>query len=958
MERQAFENNDFSGGLSDEYVPTKDNRLDACDNICLDDDLTAIQRPGSAQLQYSDAAYGRHADQTQIQGIFENSQDLVAVSSNAPFKYPKTGVSFQPIAIPDGATAIFNEPLDDQDLTSPASPVTSISGGSVNGYVSRDIIHITNNKLTHPQKIFTDENSVDYVMGVGLPRLPDMFYTSGGNFYPISTSYVSQQESRFVSTIGVPNNGTATFKILPFNLNVTLTADYTSPNASDQCGWSDKPYTYKNGVVVRSNFPYIYQFCLALKMTYKINGVTYVKRSAPTTPSYYLSDTEIKETVSTVGSTTTTVRTLLGITYPEQLLYPIMRAMSLPLLVDEAGYLADEDPFFEMEFYVSDNNSSELYKRDTDVVNPRNIFTSRYSVLTGHNRWNTNVAPAVAGFPAGTSALYYPPYSPSGTPVPDVMTYRVPLKISENRVLLYTSGGILPYDPPPPCKYTFRSGTYSFYLNIKEEEVTYSLPNGSTRKFIAVPYRLKISNANDPDSVPEGNIVDLPDTITGGGDVLDRSIIGTEKEIYRIDGRFDSAGSGLVNGQILSSETGILSHKSVIPVKDRLFFAGDDGIYMTDGIGVLCISRHISRTYRALIQAIATDTTGEFIQIDRAAAQEKISAIYDRVYDRIIFSFGSKCLILELKASRLEEAYGAFYGPWFVGLAPNSLLNTFSALGTFKDMVVRGDQYGYVLQMSPGYTSDPILDPITIPNPVRKYPIIYRLRTTKFAMGSLVVKKWVNYVTFILKRRKVLQGGQSEIDVQVHGYNDGERFRQVLKPAHYNGERDLLFDANPKYAGVPVPKVITDTLVNFQRRFGPSGLRCLSKAVEFTNGLNVVGRSDDSEQALISGNLASLPNYPTYEWPKELQDLDQKNYVIAFQTDNYAQKYSILSASGATLTLDLPPGNGSKAWKLYSYSNKQFFGLHSLGLVYTMFGSKHSTYDITQQGGNSGDAGE
>jgi hypothetical protein len=372
---------------------------------------------------------------------------------------------------------------------------------------------------------------------------------------------------------------------------------------------------------------------------------------------------------------------------------------------------------------------------------------------------------------------------------PDLLTWNE-LKDPNNPTPIYTNGGILPYDPPPPCRYIFRSGTYAFYLNIKEQYIEENKP--VELKYRTVPYRLKISNANDPDSVPEGNFVDLPDEITGGGDVLDRSIVGTLKEIYRIDGRFDSAGAGLVNGQILSSETGILSHKSVIAVKDRLFFCGDDGIYMTDGIGVLCISRHISRTYRSLIQAIATDDTGEYIQIDRTSAQEKISAIYDRVYDRIIFSFGIKALVLELKASRLEEAYGAFFGPWFVGTDPSTAVVGFAALGTFKDMIVRGDSYGHVLQMSPGYMSDPIVNPALYPTPDRRYPIIYRLRTTKFAFGSLVVKKWVNYVTFILKRRKVLSGGESEIDVQVNAYNDGERIRQTLKPAHYNGERDLL----------------------------------------------------------------------------------------------------------------------------------------------------------------------
>lgn len=984
MERQAFENNDFSGGLSDEYVPTKDNRLDAADNICLDDDLTPIQRPGSGQLLNSDAAYGRNTEQTKAQFLHENTDRLYSVNDNKSFSYESAGTAFiktNPASGVIDESTLVNTPLSNPKLFNEVeTALTPISGGSVNGFRDREIVYVENQKLSFAQKFLKDDTINKLVMGVGLPRLPDMFFTFNGNFYPNPYCYVGYYKT--ANTVFTPAPGG--IKPLPptrlVTNNPSVTTEFYNPQASDTWGWSDKPFTYRDNVAVKASWSFIYQFSLCLKMTYTIDGVKYIKRSAPVTPSYFLSDTEIKKVITTgsgsgIGGPFTYVTTelfQLGITYNKEYLVPILRKMNMPFFTDPIT--AGVDSFFEMEVYVTQAGGSELLLRSQQTVyDPQ--FTQFQFGSRGPNRWNANVASAAALQVVPTPAVgrnpvayseYFPGFNGSSDPTlltgaaltplaPDIYTWNE-LKDQNNPLALYTSGGILPFDPPPPCRYIFRAGTYAFYLNIKEEFIEEN--KVAERKYKTIPYRLKISNANDPDSVPEGNFVDLPDAIMGGGDILDRAIVGTTKEIYRIDGRFSSDGSGLVNGQILSSETGVLSHKSMVSVKDRLFFCGDDGIYVTDGIGVLCISRHLSRTYRKLITAIGSDTTGDFISINRDFCQEQISAIYDRVYDRILFSFSDKILVLELKASRLEEGYGAFYGPWFVGVDPAAPIQDFAALGIYKDMVVRGDSYGYALQMSPGYVNDPIVDPITIPNPIRKYPVIYRLRTSKFMFGSLVVKKWVSYVTFILKRRKVLAGGETEIDVQVHGYNDGERVRQVLRPAHYNGERDNVYDENPKYSGVPVPKVLTDTLVNFQRRFGSSGLRCLSKAIEFTNGLNVAGNSDAVEQALVVGTVCSLPNYPTFQWPKEMLDLDQKGYLIAFAMDNYQTKYSISSATGATLILSSAGPSGVQKWKLYDYSTKQFFGLHSLGLVYTLFGSKHATYDSTEQGGNSGDTGE
>lgn len=960
-DRQGFENNDFTGGLSDEYVPSKDNRLDAAENICLDDDLTPIQRPGSAKLTGADASFGKHVDQEKIKGLEENSKSLYAFNDNLAFAYNKTtqtsfvkqvptsGVT----ATPDADPKTLNAPVDfSAPGTTAHTAPTPVSGGSVNTFQMRDIVYATSSKLSFPQKLFTEDTVGDTSFAVGVPRPPDQFLENPNTFTKRAENEVSLWRTQGPEN---PPNPAAlaaalTPNLMPMNPNTPVLPDTPgSPRSDDNYGWSDKPYTYKgDGTVIKDDFTYMYQFCFVLKVTYFIDGIKYEKRSAPSTPTWFLSNYELKTTYTGVSPNRTRTTYFVGIVYSLTEINRLLRQMNLPFYDETLDQFGDPDAILQLETYMTDSTGT--------------LFTTRkyyepaapvYTIKDFYARLNANTGPA---------AILGNYVSPAATTndnqyQPDIFIGHERVAADTDYVSLYTQQGILAYDPPPPCKYIFAAGTYAFYLNVKELSTS---ADGLVvdYTFKQVKYRGKISNANDPDSVPEGNFFDLPDEITGGGSVLDRAIVGTTKEIYRIDGRYNTDGTGLVNGQILSSETGLLSHKSVVTVKDKLFFCGDDGIYMTDGVAVLCISRHLSRTYRRLIEAVASDSTGEVISIDRELAQEKISAKYDRVYDRILFSFGEYVLALEVKASRFDEAYGAFYGEWFTGLDKSTAPESFSAIGIFNDKIVRGDYAGYVYQMSPGYLSDPKTNELTSPAVWGLSPIIYRLRTAKIAFGSLVVKKWVNYVTFILKRRKVLSGGQTDIDVQVNAYNDGERIRQTLKPAHYFGTRDNVFDENPKSGGIAVPKVITDTLVNFQRRFGSSGLRCITKAIEFTNGMHLVSKSDDVQQGFVATNFVSLPGYPTYQWPKEAQDLDQVGYAIAFDTDNYQTKYLVTAATAATLTLGSAPAAGLHKWKLYSFSTKQFFGLHSLGLIYTSFGSKHSDYLVAEQGGNTGDAGE
>lgn len=971
-ERQGYENNDFTGGVSDEYVPTKDNRLDAAGNICLDDDLTPIQRPGSGKLTGADASFGKNAAQTTpVVGLIDGDDKLFAFSNSKAYLYPEGGPSFNSSVLEqDPSNVIFYTPKEyTQSLgvggesatpyydvgssswiypfptvtyVDPA-PYTEKTSGSINGFLSREVVYAQNTQSSFTHKFLKTSyggSGTDFsgnkILPVGVPRFPDQLLVSNPSQINPGASYL------FGSSFGLvrkrPLAGPNPNGVDP----IPKSGSPTVPSGAGSLNWhfSDKPYTYYvdavgKEIVVKSTFAYKYLFCFAFRMTYVIDGITYTKTSQPCSPMYFLSDVSLLDVslpnqpyflecridlAAALSFMNQTHCPLFNTTNPEQ---GNVKFEIIPYLSDENGIVLKEvAQYYDGKTYGAGSVSSPAWYTEFNF----NRYSATPNTWIYLQLWLT-----------GTKA--------------------------EDRIPLYTTGGTLPFSFPPPCKFIKNVGDFTYYANIKELEHTYAFPSIITDpqyklKIYDVPYRLKQSNILDPDSVPEGNYVDFPDAITGVAAVLDRCVVGTTKEIYRVDGRFDDLGAGLVNTQLLSAETGCISHRSMVAVKDRLFFCGDDGIYVTDGVYVACISRHLTRTYRSLVASISTDTTGDLLTLN-SNNQEKISATYDRAFDRVLFSFGNKILALELKASQIESGYGAFFGPWFTGLNETSAPDSFVSIAQYKNNIVRGDSLGYVYQFSPGYLSDPKTSG-DAPSTWGRLPIIYRLRTLKLAMGSLVVKKWVSLLTFILKRRKVLTGGETNIDVQINAYNDGERVRQKLKPVHYAGAKDCVYDEDPKTGSISVPKFITDTLVNIQRRFGSSGLRCVTKAVEFTNGNYLVEKSDDLAQASVGGpgNLyVSLPSPLT--WPKETQDINTKGYYISFDVDDYATKYAIVNDDGAqTLTLSSAGPIGTHKWKLYSYSTDQFFGLHSLGLVYTAFGSKHETYVLADQGGNTGDAGE
>jgi len=630
---------------------------------------------------------------------------------------------------------------------------------------------------------------------------------------------------------------------------------------------------------------------------------------------------------------------------------------SLSYKVDNIDYV--DEGSCSYPFYVKSNYGFEHQKWDIYIRRP-SLSKSTFkldSVQEANMKVNVYVS-------TNNSTVLYQVYSQAPTPVVDVVNgnyyiaqvygktdsqlqigYVAPGGALYPSIPCYINGGVEPNNPPPMAKFMRIVGNYAYYGNMRgidKDFQTYDYPN--------VVYQ---SQNFDPDSVPPRFAIEFPDEVTGIGAAGERVIVGTKKAMYRIDGRYDETGAGYVVPEVLSRETGCISHSSMISVGDLCYFLGEEGFCMSDGVTVRNLSAHIYKTYSTLALTKVSDAAGAYTYIDYDAAQKLVTVAYDKQNNRIIWTFDDdEAYVLELRA--IANWRGSFWGPWKV----ESDSGAFSAVGSVNSGIVRGDSRGFFWTMSNGYFSDPKYANANY-NTWDRMPIVYVLKTAKNFFSSKTVKKWVTAMSILIKRIRpvaVYDSHSPTLDLQINSYNDGNKVVKALNPIHYTGDRDQL--ENTAFVGNQSVSVQDEkTLVMFTRRFPSPGLRCISKSLEFTNAYRLIGKSDSLETCVVVGTAAALP---TLAWPLEGSlDVTRNDYYLTLEKDNYAVKYKVLSSSSATLVLDQSPGNGSGyKWKLYAFSKYQFFGFAGASIFFTPFGATHEMYNISEQGGNTGDTGE
>jgi hypothetical protein len=477
---------------------------------------------------------------------------------------------------------------------------------------------------------------------------------------------------------------------------------------------------------------------------------------------------------------------------------------------------------------------------------------------------------------------------------------------------IYTTGDVFDNDPPPRCKYVHVTNSIGLYAHVKDSND--NIFNN----------RVLMSIRSDIDSVPEGNIIDLDDEITGINSFEHIPIVFCKRHIYRIDGFYAPDGTGDPLHQRINDTVGCISNNSIVQTPYGTFFAGNDGFYWTDSFKVRKVSNEFNERYATI-----------------TANSRRIYGTYDELQNIIYWS---------VKRSPTADDVDTLFALdlRFFGEDKNGVFTTWSggnnfsptAITIFNNELVRGDRRGYIFRHNQNFLTDPIIDTSTNPLNWEEATIIWDYVSCAFNFGTTFVRKWITRVNVICQN-------DTNLSLAIQSINDDGRRLGDLKP--------IRFRANVTWGDPDVVWGDPDIIWNFDgfideyRRFPAQNLRCNYKQIRFTNAFVITHNSDTYGEATVSNSsknavLADL-------WPETAV-----NYKIFFNSDNYEKGYDILSISGNTLTFD-DPGNisptGNYKWIIKGFPKGEVFSLVSYCLHYSLLSKTQEGFRSSGTGANA-----
>lgn len=485
--------------------------------------------------------------------------------------------------------------------------------------------------------------------------------------------------------------------------------------------------------------------------------------------------------------------------------------------------------------------------------------------------------------------------------------------------LLYTEGGVVDNDPPPVAKYLHIVNDICFYANVTEDGEAH-------------PTRVRQSLPGDPDSCPGDFYVDLDEDITGISSAKSRVVAFSDSATYRLEGGFDDLGRGSIASEKISNTVGCINNAAIVRIDEGLVFPAKDGFYFSDGYSVLKISENLNTTYAKI-----TSTT---------AKKAQLRGTYDKLSRRVIWacqwddasSDNDLFIVLHLKYGiRPRSSFTTWSGG--ASFAP-------SAVGYYRDELIRGDRRGYLFKHNPTYTTDPAVDTTVDADEWATQTVIHDFRSLAHNYGSNLYRKMASWVS--VKARN-----QSNLTLQLVSNNDDGRSIKPLKVVRFRG--------NVVWGEPNVWWGDADMIWNFEgfieekRRFPSGGLRFSNKQIRITNGKVPIINSDSTSTATLDAVAKSvtLDDGVTFDWPEECV-----NYSIAFADDGYVVEYPITSLPSAdVLTYDdtdlAPLTSGVKEWVIRGYPKSEILHLQSYTVQFVPMTASLATFRGGTQGENT-----
>ena len=384
---------------------------------------------------------------------------------------------------------------------------------------------------------------------------------------------------------------------------------------------------------------------------------------------------------------------------------------------------------------------------------------------------------------------------------------------------LYTSGGRVSNDPPPPCKYFTIANNIGWYANILDESD------------VERPSRLMQSVQDDIDSVPYDFVCEFDDDITGISSVGPYPIVTLENgNVYRVEGIFDEFGGGGLFKKLISSVAGNKSHNSMVKIQGGMVWFGRDGIYATDGTSVNKISKDFQDTYLNFISSASN-----VLNITGAYDKEN-QRVYWCCQDDSTNDDNDTILVLHLQfgfKNGTHESDGVFT---MYQATANDSFSPSSILKVDDDIII-GDSRGIVLKMNSSQVKDVRFDGNNLPTAWGTQHIDHNYEGPFLDFGNPDKRKWVS------KIKPLLKVTDSSTNIQIRHENDDSGTKTNLKELRFNST--------------------TKPFIEETRNFSTGKLRCYYKQPGFLSANSVVYKSDNYDECTIaSGNTARTWSEP------------------------------------------------------------------------------------------------
>lgn len=497
---------------------------------------------------------------------------------------------------------------------------------------------------------------------------------------------------------------------------------------------------------------------------------------------------------------------------------------------------------------------------------------------------------------------------------------------------LYTTGGTVPNDPPPAAKYITILNNTAYYGNI--------IDSGQY-----LPYRVRQSIQNDPDSCPATFYDDLDDTITGLSNFRNYVVAFCSTSIYRLENGFNELGQGFLSHERITDTIGCVSHASIVRTELGIFFCGTNGIYWTDGYTFQRLTQELDLTYNALIST--------------ELRRNRLNGVYMKDARRVIWNFVSRDDQTDCDISWALDLNFPFQGQGSFTTLSGGTSYAPSSMAYFGGRLIRADARGYVFAHEEQWKSDPYVDTAVTPTSWRFQPVIYDFESCATDFGTNKYKKWATRITMQAENMS-----NASISIQHKNDNNFAGYTS-LTPIRYRknvlwGTPNLLWNdavQSPCQWGF-------EGMIDDFRRFEAGSLRCDWKSVRFTNATVIIQNSDTYGLMAVSANVAGIVTLTlTPVLGRKLPRQAPGNYSITFlntDTNEYTYgPYPILTRADDThytIAFDatVPVSTVNRKWIITGIPLDERMHLTAYNITYAPLSDEQRAYQgATSTGGGA-----